>query len=135
MKNKTKFIVIITLALAGGWLGWQFAGKNSAPTQYFYNFSSPSRYDQTLSINAFNYTFSIQPLEALAASKNEAGNVVKYIDAYTNTDVVQTRYADKLKEDIILKSAGHPDKFAYQIDIDNYDFAKEKDGAIVFYER
>ena len=99
----------------------------------FFTYEEPTQYNQQLTIAAANYLFTVQPLNAQAASKTAEGNIIKYIEAYANTDVVQTRYTNKLKEDIILKQPGHPDRFEYQINLSKYDFAINSNGDIVFY--
>ncbi len=101
-----------------------------------FGINSPSRYDESLTVSAFNETLSLKPLKASAAEKiAEGDNVVKYKDAYQNTDVVQTRETSKLKEDIVLKKPGHPGKFEYQIKIDKYDFEMTEAGDIHFYSK
>jgi len=60
---------------------------------------------------------------------------VKYVDAYQNTDVVQAHQGSKLKEDIILKKPGHPEKFEYQIDMKELEFEKVSNGDINFLKR
>ncbi len=119
------------LGIAAG-LYWHFRQAN---LDSFYNFQEPLKYNQQFIIKASNYLFSIQPLNALAASKITDGNIIKYIDAYNNTDVVQTRQTAKLKEDIILKQLGHPEKFSYQINLEQYDFVFDSQGNIVFYTK
>jgi len=134
-KINLKIVFGAIIILAGGWLGVQFVTKTSAPSKYFYNFASPAHYNETGTISLFNYLFSVEPLNALAASKTENGNVIKYVNAYTNTDVVQTKYTNKLKEDIILKQPGHPEKFTYQINLEQYDFNLDSKANIMFYRK
>lgn len=99
-------------------------------------FKTPVEYEKALVLKVFNGTFTIKPLYAQAVrGVSEKENVMKYIDAYQNTDVVRTEYADKIKEDIILKQPGHPDRFMYQLNIAEFEFSKNEDNSIVFYPR
>jgi len=106
---------------------------------YTYKLEQPELYSQPLIIKTFKNTFSIKPVEAkenvqkVIDTQNK--NKVRYIDAYQNTDVVQIRQNNKLKEDIILKQAGHPEEFIYQIDIESYDFEKDEENNLVFYKK
>jgi len=112
--------------------GMKLITKNSV---YFYNVEFPNQYNQMLTVKAFNYIFPIKPLNASASSKILSGDKIKYIDVFNNTDVVQTILTNKLKEEIVLKAAGHPEEFQYQIDLTNFDFKKEPNGDIFFYEK
>jgi len=106
---------------------------------YTYKLEQPELYDGPLIIKTFKNTFSIKPVNAkenvqkIVDEKNP--NIIKYIEAYKNTDIVQTRQTNKLKEDIILKQPGHPQKFSYQLDLENYEFEKTGDGDFIFYEK
>ena len=95
----------------------------------------PAYYTEPL--NIFNNTFSIQPLKAQASQgfTEKNNQAIRYIDAYTNTDVVKTKYSSMLKEDILLKQPGHPEQFSFQIDTDTYDFEKNQNGDFVFYSK
>jgi len=99
------------------------------------NINFPTTYDQPLLVKLADFAISILPLGAQPAQAQTTGNVVKYIDAYQNTDVVQTKSFDKIKEDIILKQPGHPNMFQYQIDLSTYDFSKDKQGDFMFYQK
>ena len=105
-------------------------GQFSAPV-----LNSPGTYDQPLIIELANEVFSIAALGAQSAQAQTKQNVAKYINAFANTDIVQTRYANKIKEDIILKQPGHPVVFEYQIDLAAYDFAKDEQGNLIFYQK
>ena len=95
----------------------------------------PATYNQPLILTLADLAFSITPLGAQAAAAAVENNVVKYIDAFTNTDIVQTKYSNKIKEDIILKKSGHPAAFAYQLDLAAYDFKKDGAGNLLFYQK
>ena len=97
--------------------------------------AAPVTYDRPLIIKLFDQTISILPIGAQSAKAQTAGNVVKYIDAYQNTDVVQTKSFNKLKEDIILKQPGHPAIFEYQIDLAQFDVSKDDTGNLYFFQK
>jgi len=129
-------IVGLILAIAFGAVGWlsvserhkaRIIGRNGLDIQI------PIEYTEPLIIAAFNNIFSIKPIHANNSQAITQGeNIIKYIDAYSNTDVVQTKYSDKIKEDIILKMAGHPKEFKYQINLEDYDY-KWDNGSLHFY--
>ncbi|MFA5360174.1 MAG: glycine-rich domain-containing protein [Patescibacteria group bacterium] len=99
-----------------------------------FEISQPAFYNGQLKIKLFNHEFSIVPLGALEAKAQVlSDNVIKYVDAFPNTDVFQTREKEKLKEDIVLKQPGHPKEFAYQIDLTFYDVVKDGEGNFIFY--
>jgi len=98
--------------------------------------SQPDFYNKQLKIKLLGHEFSMAPLGALEAkAQTISDNVIKYIDAFPNTDIVQTKSNNKLKEDIILKQPGHPEEFTYQIDLTSYDFIKTEQGDFTFYIR
>ena len=97
-------------------------------------FEIPTTYDQPLVIKNFNNIFSLQPLEAKASEViYEEENKVRYIEPYVNTDIVQEKKQTKIKEDIVLKSPGHPVSFRYKLDIRKYDWEKTGRGDYNFY--
>ena len=102
--------------------------------QFTFEIIQPSSYNERLIIKLFGQEFSIMPIGALTAKAQTVGeNIIQYVDAFPNTDIVQTKANEKLKEDIILKQPGHPKEFAYQIDLTFYDFEKDKEGNFIFY--
>ncbi len=93
---------------------------------------TPKTYDQPLVLATLDYTLAIAPVEARNVAAEMIGDgVIKYVDAYEATDVEQVKYNSKLKESIILKAEGHPDKFVYQIDTENYEWTKDGEGNII----
>lgn len=101
----------------------------------FGNVNQPATYNQPLILTLADFAISITPLNASPASAAEENNVVQYVNAFKNTDIVQTKYAYKIKEDIILKQPGHPAVFEYQIDLAQYDFKKDEQGNFIFYAK
>lgn len=97
---------------------------------------SPTIYDQPLVVSMLNYILRISPINANGVQAVwEGTSIVKYQDAYKNTDVEQIQYPNKLKESLILKSPGHPNKFEYIIDIKNYSWEFDGDGNIIISSR
>jgi len=133
--NLTPYIIGLVAFILVGIVIIKFVALNNN-TDYFFQIASPATYDQSLLITSFSRIFSIQPVNARSARMiQEKSNVVRYINAYNNTDVVQTRHTAKLKEDIILKQPGHPDRFEYRINLDQYDFKEISNGDFVFYSK
>jgi len=94
----------------------------------------PVEYNMPLIIKMWNNILTINPVNAQSAEVIKQGeNIFKYINAYENTDVVQTRMTNKLKEDIILKKPGHPTKFEYQMDLTEYEHRIDKQGNLHIY--
>ncbi len=102
--------------------------------KFLYDITIPKTYNEMLKLNAFGNVLNITPINAqvVKVTKPES-NIFKYIDAYQNTDIVQTLSKTKLKEDIVLKKPGHPMVFKYRINTDEYDFKKDSQGNINFY--
>lgn len=95
---------------------------------------TPEVYTEPLVVAVFDSQFRIVPLGARAAELEVVEDTkVRYVDAYTNTDVVQTTEAYRLKEDIVLKEPGHPDTFSYQLDVEGLEWEVTPGGDIVFY--
>ncbi len=109
--------------------------KKLVTTATTLNVDFPSSYNKPLLLEMADLAISILPLGAQSAKAQVTGNIVKYIDAYQNTDVVQTKSSNKLKEDIILKSAGHPAIFEYQIDMTQFDVSKDDEGNLYFFRK
>ncbi len=96
----------------------------------------PSDYTRPLVIASFGNVFSISPVNAAGAQLEQvSGDTIKYVEAYQNTDVEQIKYPNKLKESLILKKPGHPEKFEYKIDMEKYDWEKDNRGNFIFYAK
>ena len=111
------------------------SGSQTAHNTPMIDISTPAQYAQPLIVSVLNNTLSITPVNAKnnPAPEPIGQNTIRYNEAYANTDVVHTKQATRLKEDIILKAAGHPDRFEYWIDLSKYDFTKDINGNIYFY--
>jgi len=96
----------------------------------------PVNYTQPLVIAIFDNFLSIKPVKANSSKMIKTGeNTIKYIDAYKNTDVEQIKYPNKLKESLILKNKNHPDRFEYEINVDDYLWEINRDGDILFKQK
>ncbi|MFA6306202.1 MAG: LamG-like jellyroll fold domain-containing protein [Patescibacteria group bacterium] len=126
----------LLIAILGSLVYWSVTGQNDKTA---FNFALPATYDQPIRITLAGRELLISPLGNVASAKAETdkdnSNIIRYLDAFTNTDIVQTKYANKLKEDIILKQPGHPEIFEYQINVQLYDFIKSESGDFVFYQK
>jgi len=121
-------------AVVAGLFYWR-AGPTSSMHPFTLAFNSPETYTEPLLIKLTDLAISILPLGAQPAHAETQDNVVKYVDAYPNTDVVQTKHPYKIKEDIILKQPGHPDVFEYQIDMTQFDVSKDDQGNLYFFQK
>jgi len=96
----------------------------------------PVKYNQPLVISTLDKVLRISPVRAAAAEVVQMGeNAIKYIDAYSNTDVEQIRMPNKLKESLILKGPNHPTRFEYQINIEDYKWEIDADQNIIFQDK
>ena len=64
-----------------------------------------------------------------------ATDTVIYLDAFPQTDLEYTLGENNLKENIVLKAAGHPDKFEYGLNLSRYDFVQQSSSTIVLYRK
>jgi len=132
--NKFKLLIFLLLIISSVcWLGKNFLFKNNnLEVEKKFNISQPKNYLQPLVITLGDNILSIAPINAANAQiKNIDNNTVKYLDAYTDTDVEQIKYPNKLKESLILKTANHPDSFEYRIDTQNFDWMLDSGGNII----
>lgn len=101
-----------------------------------FHVSIPANYTEPLVIASFGNLFNIQPINAKSSEMVKTGeNTVKYIEAYTNTDVEQVRYPNKLKESLILKGPKHPDRFEYELNMVDYLWEIDSEGNIIFRDK
>ncbi|MFC1622409.1 DUF2341 domain-containing protein [Patescibacteria group bacterium] len=133
LKNKkTKIILAIcTVAVLGIGLTFVLQEKNSNSA----DIRIPKKYTNPLVIAVFNNTLSIKPVGATEVKRKMIGNLIEYADVFMNTNIVQTRETNKLKEDIVLKGAGHPKKFEYELNFDDYDYEIDNKGDLNLYTK
>lgn len=96
----------------------------------------PEFYNQPLEVSLGKNKLTVTPL---------AGNSVKmiqkdvryiYENAYKNTDVVQTNYPYRIKEELIFSAPGHPLQFKYKLgNAESFIIEKDDKGNIIFYDR
>lgn len=139
MNKKCRQLIIIfgLVALAGlGVFGLvkKFSRPDSADA--FFQAELPAVYSEPLKIFAGDIGLSIKPIKANAAeiSRGWGGSgQARYRGAYAETDVRQTIYSNKIKEEIVLKKPGHPVKFSYEIGLENLRYIKDEQGNFNFY--
>ncbi len=137
-KTYFKLIIISSMFLiVVGLLVFVFLpNTNFVQQKQVVDFKLPAQYNQPLIVKTLDTIFSILPVNAAPAKKvSEGKNKVRYIDVYKQTDISQEILVNKIKEDIILKSPGHPDEFTYLIDLTQVDYQTEKKGDLVFYKK
>jgi len=141
MTTKQKIVIIISLIGFLIIMGFLFKNTGSNDTGLIdimmdFNIKVPDKYNEPLLITAMEKTLSIQPVGAKDISKTQEGNnKVKYVEAFQNTDIIQTKTVNKVKEDIVLKEPGHPLEFSYKINIDDFNFKKDSEGNINIYPK
>lgn len=98
--------------------------------------NSPLAYSEPLTVSLANRILSIAPVNAAESQAVALSDqAVIYYNAYDQTNVEQIKYPTKLKESLILKAAGHPDKFEYKINIDDYLWEIAENGDILFKQK
>jgi hypothetical protein len=95
----------------------------------------PQFYNQSLEVSLGSKKLTVTPM---------AGNQVKvtqkdiryiYENAYEKTDVIQTEYPYKIKEELIFYGKGHPLEFRYKLgNVDKFIIEKDEEGNIIFYD-
>ncbi len=140
-KISFKFLIcgfILIIAAGGFWSFWPASEKGKGPVKNSTGtvINLPVIYSEPLVVASFNKILSIAPVNA-AESQAVAlpDKSVIYYNAYNQTDVQQVKHPTKLKESLILKAVGHPDKFEYQINIDDYLWEIAKNGDILFKQK
>ncbi|MFA6306195.1 MAG: hypothetical protein WCV70_00505 [Patescibacteria group bacterium] len=96
----------------------------------------PEIYTQAVEVSFGDKTLGLQPLagEPVKVKRQDVRSI--YEEAYKNTDVIQTEYPYKLKEELVFSAPGHPLIFKYNIK--NYqDFIIEidREGNVIFYDK
>jgi len=130
-KNKLKifiFLAIFAFMIAIGFY-FLYSKKNAV------NFSleQPNVYTDALKITAGSVELLIKPLDAVAATPETDGAETVYKDTYAKTDIRQRIDNYLIKEDIVLKEAGHPAEFRFAISADGLVAQAEANGDLGFY--
>jgi hypothetical protein len=96
----------------------------------------PQFYSQSLEVSLGKNKLTVTPM---------AGNPVKvvkkdvrhiYEGAYENTDVIQSEYPYRIKEELIFYDKGHPLEFRYKLgNAEKFIIEKDEEGNIIFYDR
>lgn len=128
--EKNRIIYILALFACLGVFGfWLLNDVENAPA---FAVRLPALYADSLEVSSGQNLMSIRPLSALAAAgERESGKIV-YREAYAMTDIEQTIFENKIKEDIILKESGHPEEFSYQLNLTGLSYEIDEQGNIVF---
>ncbi|MFH1365905.1 MAG: hypothetical protein ABIG99_00720 [Patescibacteria group bacterium] len=131
-------VIILVCLITVGLFFWRSPNSEniSSVNTLEIKINPPATYNEPMAINkSATETISIAPIGANAAKAVTKGKVTTYADAFTNTDIVHTKYDDRIKEDIIFKKLGHPASFSYQINVMPYEFGKNSDGDWMFYQK
>ena len=96
----------------------------------------PDVYMQPLMVSQGEKSLIVTPLAGNAVKVEHTDNQYIYRLAYPQTDVVQTDYKYKIKEELVFHAPGHPLEFRYQLgNVDKYKVEKDKNGNIIFYDK
>ena len=119
--------IALILAVRGNWFA---LGSDEAKKVI------PQFYNQSLEVSLGSRKLTVTPM---------AGNAVKvvqkdvryiYEGAYKNTDVVQSVYPYKIKEELIFWGKGHPVEFKYKLgNLETFIVKKDEKGNIKFYDK
>jgi len=96
----------------------------------------PEFYNQSLEVSLGNKKLTVTPMAGnpVRVVKKDVRHI--YEGAYKNTDVVQSEYPYKIKEELIFYDKGHPLEFRYRLgNVDRFIVEKDEEGNIIFYDR
>ena len=129
------FLVLVFIAIIIGGF-FLIRGKWFATGEVDAKKIIPQTYTQALEVSLGNKKLTVTPM---------AGNPVKVIQkdvryiyegAYKNTDVVQSIYPYKIKEELIFWGKGHPLEFRYKLgNLETFIIRKDEKGNIKFYDK
>lgn len=134
-KNKKVLLALVLGLFAIGLIKFlpDFFSSNESLVVNIY---TPDNYTESVVLARSDISLSLRPVAAQAAVKQTIEPYKdKYVDAYPNTDIIQTKSPSKLKEDIVLKKPGHPDKFVYKLGLGELQWEKDNSGNFIFYEK
>ncbi len=96
----------------------------------------PEFYTETISISKGEQSLKIQPLSGERVAVEQDGATYVYRETYPNTDVIQTKYTYKIKEELRFRAPGHPMVFTYSLTgFENYVVEIDKQGNYVFHDK
>jgi len=96
----------------------------------------PEYYTQTTVVSYGLKTLSLQPVGGKKVRVKQKDIRYIYEKAYKNTDVIQTNYPYKIKEELVFYKSGHPLKFKYKLgNVESFVIKKDKEGNIIFYDK
>jgi hypothetical protein len=96
----------------------------------------PQFYNQSLEVSVGNKKLTVTPLAGNSVKVTQKDIRYIYEGAYKNTDVIQTNYPYKIKEELIFYDKGHPLEFRYKLgNLENFIVEKDAEGNIIFYDK
>lgn len=97
----------------------------------------PAVFSDPIKIVSSDAALLIKPLGASRAQAEErlTGGVreIRYVGGYSQTDAVEKVYGTKIKEELVLKGAGHPGEFSYSVNFKDFKYRIDEQGNIEFY--
>jgi len=119
--------IILILAVRGNWFA---LGSDEAKKVI------PQFYNQSLEVSVGNKKLTVTPMAGNSVKVTQKDIRYIYEGAYKNTDVIQTNYPYKIKEELIFYALGHPLEFRYKLgNLENFIVEKDREGNIIFYDR
>ncbi len=139
-KFKIIYLLILSLLVSGAFLlAFLLVSNKPAPA---FAYVLPDAYPDGMKLMRNDESIFIKPAYAEMTLLSEAENSdqnclrkVEYINAYQNTDVVQSVFGYEIKEDIILKQPGHPEIFEFKIDAQGLEARSDSQGNLNFYSQ
>jgi len=96
----------------------------------------PTYYNEPLVVSMAHNSLSILPIGGRRVKVEKEDVRYIYKNAYKNTDVIQTEYPYKIKEELVFYSPGHPLKFRYKLgSIEKFVIEEDEEGNIIFYDK
>jgi uncharacterized protein (TIGR02145 family) len=100
------------------------------------NKNIPDIYTDAVTVSFGDKTLGLQPVggESVKVQRQDVRSI--YEEAYKNTDVIQTDYPYKLKEELVFSGPGHPLIFKYNIkNFADFIIEKDQEGNVIFYDK
>jgi hypothetical protein len=96
----------------------------------------PQFYNQSLEVSVGGRKLIVTPMAGNSVKVTQKDIRYIYEEVYKNTDVIQTNYPYKIKEELIFYGKGHPLEFRYKLgNIENFIVEKDEEGNIIFYDK
>ena len=136
-KIKIGLVFLLLLAMVGGWFGYQRSNSGRVlGVAEEVRIDIPQFYTETLTVSKGNNILTVTPLEGKRVPVERYNNQYIYYTAYPYTDVIQTEYRYKIKEEMYFHQPGHPLEFKYRLgNIEAYLVEKDDKGNTFFYDK